>query len=199
MKITMAVSPDADDLFMVRGLLEKRIDTGRYAFEIGQLADRRAESPGQRGRRARRARDQRRALPEDRRPLPAPAARRLDGRRLRPDRGLDHAGVARGSARAEAAHPRRDHHRLAGAAAAARPRPGARRGRDPDRAARAGVRGDRVAGGRVRAPDPRGPAHLGQAGPAEDHRPRRGLGGDQQRPAAAARSERDPARPRSRT
>lgn len=35
MRITLAVSPDADDLFMVRGLLEKQIDTGRYTFEIG--------------------------------------------------------------------------------------------------------------------------------------------------------------------
>lgn len=35
MHISLSVSPDADDLFMVRGLLEGRIDTGRYRFEIG--------------------------------------------------------------------------------------------------------------------------------------------------------------------
>lgn len=35
MRISLSVSPDADDLFMVRGLLENRIDTGGYTFEIG--------------------------------------------------------------------------------------------------------------------------------------------------------------------
>lgn len=33
-RITVACSPDADDLFMMRALLEERIDTGRYRFEI---------------------------------------------------------------------------------------------------------------------------------------------------------------------
>jgi 1,4-dihydroxy-6-naphthoate synthase len=33
-RITLAVSPDADDLFMVRALIERLIDTGPYAFEI---------------------------------------------------------------------------------------------------------------------------------------------------------------------
>ncbi|MEQ1502291.1 MAG: MqnA/MqnD/SBP family protein [Myxococcota bacterium] len=35
MRIRLSVSPDADDLFMVRALLEGAIDTGRYRFEIG--------------------------------------------------------------------------------------------------------------------------------------------------------------------
>jgi 1,4-dihydroxy-6-naphthoate synthase len=34
MKITLAVSPDADDLFMVRALLERQLDTGPYEFVI---------------------------------------------------------------------------------------------------------------------------------------------------------------------
>jgi len=33
--ITLSCSPDADDLFMVRALLEGQIDTGPYRFEIG--------------------------------------------------------------------------------------------------------------------------------------------------------------------
>ena len=33
--LRISCSPDADDLFMVRALLEGRIDTGHYAFEIG--------------------------------------------------------------------------------------------------------------------------------------------------------------------
>src|SRR4051812_39460654 len=36
MRIRLTVSPDADDLFMVRALLEGRIDTGDYRFEIDQ-------------------------------------------------------------------------------------------------------------------------------------------------------------------
>ncbi len=34
MEISLAVSPDADDLFMVRALLERRLDTGPYTFRI---------------------------------------------------------------------------------------------------------------------------------------------------------------------
>ncbi len=35
MKIRVSCSPDADDLFMMRALLEGAIDTGEYSFEIG--------------------------------------------------------------------------------------------------------------------------------------------------------------------
>lgn len=34
MRISLAVSPDADDLFMVRALLEGRLDTGPYTFAV---------------------------------------------------------------------------------------------------------------------------------------------------------------------
>lgn len=34
MDVSLAVSPDADDLFMVRALLEHRIDTGPYTFRV---------------------------------------------------------------------------------------------------------------------------------------------------------------------
>src|SRR5262249_25819987 len=35
MRIRLAVSPDADDLFMVRALLEGRLDTGGYRVGVG--------------------------------------------------------------------------------------------------------------------------------------------------------------------
>ena len=33
-EITLSCSPDADDLFMVRALLDGRIDTGSYSYVI---------------------------------------------------------------------------------------------------------------------------------------------------------------------
>ena len=140
----------------------------------------------------RRARRVRRALRDHRGSLPAPAARRVGGPRLRSRRRRDEAVRAR-VARGEAHRgPRYSHDGLPRAAYAARR---VRARRRAHRAARRRVAHAAERRRRSRARDPRRPPHLRARGLRA--RVRRGRGVDREaRLAAPARRERDPPRAR---